>query len=62
MKIVNAHTTSQVRYSDPEIKNPPKNMEDSGEKCDLIIWDLWKNGIYSIHYMWVVNIDTPLYL
>ena len=37
-------------------------MEESGEKRDLLIRDLWKNGTDIIHNMCVLNTDTSSYL
>ena len=36
-------------------------MEEGGEKGDLLIRDLWTQGMDSIHDMHVVNIDAVSY-
>ena len=36
--------------------------EDSGERCDLLVWYLCQKGTGSIHKMRFVNTDTSSYL
>ena len=40
MKILKAHIISQMRASDPQNNNLSKLLEDSGNKGNLLIWDL----------------------
>ena len=46
----------------PSPNNPTVVKEDSGEKVNLLIQDLWQKGTDSIHGMQVVNNDLLYYL
>ena len=39
----------------------PVAPEVTEQKGDLLIWDLWQQGTYSVHKMRVVNTDTLTY-
>ena len=41
--------------------NRPARVEDSEQKCNLLIQYIWSEGAYFILYMRVANTYTPSY-
>ena len=52
--------TQNIRELIPN--NPPQVLEDSEQKGDLLIWDLWNKGTDSIHDMLFVHTESTFYL
>ena len=44
-----------------EHKNPQNITEDSEHKGYLLIWDLRKKGIESVHNIFIMNTDATSY-
>ena len=58
------HTGHDVGYREAKTtgsphNNSPVNTENLEQKGYLIIRNIWQRGTESIHYMRVVNTDTP---
>ena len=56
MKRTKAEPARAGRTTNNADVQPPEVTEQKG---DLLIRDFWQQGIDSIHYMRVVNTDTP---
>ena len=50
-----------MRGIHPTLNKLTTTTEDSDDKGKLLIWDLCKKGIDSIHNMWAVNTDVSSY-